>query len=186
MLTSIPPPRPNTSNLYQITIDRNKQNIQITRDLFTYPILKSVFEQLAFRKIWLLRGKNAHPEPLSAQAWWDSWPSASSSRPSWWLARFWNGRKKQIKDPLWSWCQDLGLSVSFAERLGLKAQTKPLRNATPLPSNGPWMIGMRLRVFFSLPKPGGEPGIFSVFMLIISLKQSLRPLGYCAPYIRQE
>ena len=32
-----------------------------------------------------------------------------------------------------------------------------------------------------MPRPGGEPGIFLWFSFIFSLKQRLRPLGYCAP-----
>ena len=36
--------------------------------------------------------------------------------------------------------------------------------------------------FKKVPRPGGEPGIFWFFVYFLSLKQRLRPLGYCAPH----
>ena len=40
--------------------------------------------------------------------------------------------------------------------------------------------------FLKVPRPGGEPGIFLVFVYFLSLKQCLIPLGYCAPFIEQK
>jgi len=36
-------------------------------------------------------------------------------------------------------------------------------------------------VFFKVPRPEGEPGIFLVFVYFLSPKQCLRPRSNCAP-----
>ena len=41
-------------------------------------------------------------------------------------------------------------------------------------------IKSHLPRFFRLPRPGGKPGIFMVFIYFLSRLQCLRPLGYCA------
>ena len=38
-----------------------------------------------------------------------------------------------------------------------------------------------MRCFFSLPRPGGEQGIFLVFVYFLSQQRHLRPLGYGNP-----
>ena len=36
-------------------------------------------------------------------------------------------------------------------------------------------------IFLILPGPGGEPGIFFIFVYFLSTQQRLRPLNYCSP-----
>ena len=45
-----------------------------------------------------------------------------------------------------------------------------------------WEVKVTHSFFLKVPRSGGEPEIFWIFVYFLSLKQCLRPLGYCAPH----